>query len=178
MGMLALSEGAASSTSIRPAMRMLGPFSWSGYRVPFHHLSCRVRTCHCWGGTHTSCVSAARDVPRALSHTSPFFLSPGRWQQTSKSSSLSSSLQPAGAKADALREEMEEAANRVEICRVPPSLLPSTWKDGAGPWVSVFVHWRFIGSLIVSPGCIGIPKLTCWHLQRAQAEPRELGLSR
>uniref|UniRef100_A0A8C2YQD3 Rho GTPase activating protein 44 n=1 Tax=Chinchilla lanigera TaxID=34839 RepID=A0A8C2YQD3_CHILA len=42
-----------------------------------------------------------------------------RWQQTSKSSGLSSSLQPAGAKADALREEMEEAANRVEICRVP-----------------------------------------------------------
>ncbi|KAL6087643.1 hypothetical protein STEG23_017361, partial [Scotinomys teguina] len=41
-----------------------------------------------------------------------------RWQQTSKSSGLSSSLQPAGAKADALREEMEEAANRVEICRV------------------------------------------------------------
>nr|XP_019610817.1 PREDICTED: rho GTPase-activating protein 44 isoform X2 [Rhinolophus sinicus] len=40
-----------------------------------------------------------------------------RWQQTSKSSGLSSSLQPAGAKADALREEMEEAANRVEICR-------------------------------------------------------------
>ncbi|KAM9597645.1 rho GTPase-activating protein 44 isoform 3-T3 [Trichechus inunguis] len=40
-----------------------------------------------------------------------------RWQQTSRSSGLSSSLQPAGAKADALREEMEEAANRVEICR-------------------------------------------------------------
>ncbi|XP_072586498.1 rho GTPase-activating protein 44 isoform X9 [Vulpes vulpes] len=40
-----------------------------------------------------------------------------RWQQTSKSSGLSSGLQPAGAKADALREEMEEAANRVEICR-------------------------------------------------------------
>uniref|UniRef100_A0A286Y3R5 Rho GTPase-activating protein 44 n=1 Tax=Cavia porcellus TaxID=10141 RepID=A0A286Y3R5_CAVPO len=39
------------------------------------------------------------------------------WQQTSKSSGLSSTLQPAGAKADALREEMEEAANRVEICR-------------------------------------------------------------
>lgn len=36
-----------------------------------------------------------------------------------KSSSLSSNLQPSGAKADALREEMEEAANRVEICRVP-----------------------------------------------------------
>ncbi|XP_049632794.1 rho GTPase-activating protein 44 isoform X3 [Suncus etruscus] len=40
-----------------------------------------------------------------------------RWQQTSKSSGLSSSIQPTGAKADALREEMEEAANRVEICR-------------------------------------------------------------
>uniref|UniRef100_A0A667HXG7 Rho GTPase-activating protein 44 n=1 Tax=Lynx canadensis TaxID=61383 RepID=A0A667HXG7_LYNCA len=40
-----------------------------------------------------------------------------RWQQTSKSLGLSGSLQPAGAKADALREEMDEAANRVEICR-------------------------------------------------------------
>ncbi|XP_045745781.1 rho GTPase-activating protein 44 isoform X2 [Mirounga angustirostris] len=40
-----------------------------------------------------------------------------RWQQTSKSSGLSGGLQPVGAKADALREEMEEAANRVEICR-------------------------------------------------------------
>ncbi|XP_068510764.1 rho GTPase-activating protein 44 isoform X2 [Anas acuta] len=40
-----------------------------------------------------------------------------RWQQSAKSSSLSSNLQPSGAKADALREEMEEAANRVEICR-------------------------------------------------------------
>ncbi|NXO46607.1 RHG44 protein, partial [Locustella ochotensis] len=34
-----------------------------------------------------------------------------------KSSGLASNLQPSGAKADALREEMEEAANRVEICR-------------------------------------------------------------
>ncbi|XP_067860371.1 rho GTPase-activating protein 44 isoform X8 [Heptranchias perlo] len=42
-----------------------------------------------------------------------------RWQQSSKSSGLSSNLQSSGAKADALREEMEEAANRVEICRVP-----------------------------------------------------------
>ncbi|XP_038598775.1 rho GTPase-activating protein 44 isoform X3 [Tachyglossus aculeatus] len=40
-----------------------------------------------------------------------------RWQQTSKTSGLSSGLQSTGAKADALREEMEEAANRVEICR-------------------------------------------------------------
>ncbi|XP_062447551.1 rho GTPase-activating protein 44 isoform X2 [Rhea pennata] len=38
-----------------------------------------------------------------------------RWQQSAKSSGSSSNLQPA--KADALREEMEEAANRVEICR-------------------------------------------------------------
>lgn len=42
-----------------------------------------------------------------------------RWQQSAKSSGLASNLQPLGAKADALREEMEEAANRVEICRVP-----------------------------------------------------------
>ncbi|XP_031750258.1 rho GTPase-activating protein 44 isoform X5 [Xenopus tropicalis] len=40
-----------------------------------------------------------------------------RWQQSAKSSGISSNVQPMGAKADALREEMEEAANRVEICR-------------------------------------------------------------
>ncbi|NXQ35777.1 RHG44 protein, partial [Alaudala cheleensis] len=40
-----------------------------------------------------------------------------RWQQSVKSSGLAGNLQPSGAKADALREEMEEAANRVEICR-------------------------------------------------------------
>ncbi|XP_033893937.2 rho GTPase-activating protein 44-like isoform X4 [Acipenser ruthenus] len=40
-----------------------------------------------------------------------------RWQQSSKSSGMASNLQPSGAKADALREEMEEAANRVDICR-------------------------------------------------------------
>ncbi|XP_072550485.1 rho GTPase-activating protein 44 isoform X5 [Salminus brasiliensis] len=40
-----------------------------------------------------------------------------RWQQSSKSSSHPSNLQPGGAKADALREEMEETANRMEICR-------------------------------------------------------------
>ncbi|KAM5135572.1 rho GTPase-activating protein 44 isoform 2-T2 [Mantella aurantiaca] len=40
-----------------------------------------------------------------------------RWQQSAKSSGISSNVQPTGAKADALREEMEEAANRVEICR-------------------------------------------------------------
>jgi hypothetical protein len=63
-----------------------------------------------------------------LSHTSPLFLLFSiRWQQTSKSSGLSSSLQPAGAKADALREEMEEAANRVEICRVPALSASLPW---------------------------------------------------
>ncbi|CAG00635.1 unnamed protein product, partial [Tetraodon nigroviridis] len=41
-----------------------------------------------------------------------------RWYfQSTKSSGLSSNLQPTGAKADHLREEMEEAANRMEICR-------------------------------------------------------------
>ncbi|XP_062305149.1 rho GTPase-activating protein 44 isoform X3 [Osmerus eperlanus] len=40
-----------------------------------------------------------------------------RFHQSSKSSSNPSNLQLGGAKADALREEMEEAANRMEICR-------------------------------------------------------------
>ncbi|XP_059180906.1 rho GTPase-activating protein 44-like [Centropristis striata] len=39
-----------------------------------------------------------------------------RYYQSTKSSGLSSNL-PSGAKADHLREEMEEAANRMEICR-------------------------------------------------------------
>ncbi|XP_062330287.1 rho GTPase-activating protein 44-like isoform X3 [Osmerus eperlanus] len=40
-----------------------------------------------------------------------------RFHQSSKSSGLSSNLQTTGAKADHHREEMEEAANRMEICR-------------------------------------------------------------
>lgn len=40
-----------------------------------------------------------------------------RYYQSTKSSGLSSNLQATGAKADHLREEMEEAANRMEICR-------------------------------------------------------------
>ncbi|KAM6964424.1 rho GTPase-activating protein 44-like isoform 6-T6 [Tautogolabrus adspersus] len=40
-----------------------------------------------------------------------------RYYQSNKSSGLSTNLQPTGAKADHLREEMEEAANRMEICR-------------------------------------------------------------
>ncbi|XP_077959038.1 rho GTPase-activating protein 44 isoform X23 [Gasterosteus aculeatus] len=40
-----------------------------------------------------------------------------RFYQSTKSSGLSRDLQPSGAKADHLREEMEEAANRMEICR-------------------------------------------------------------
>ncbi|XP_010768260.1 rho GTPase-activating protein 44-like isoform X4 [Notothenia coriiceps] len=40
-----------------------------------------------------------------------------RYYQSNKSSGLSSNLQPSGAKADHHREEMEEAANRMEICR-------------------------------------------------------------
>lgn len=45
-----------------------------------------------------------------------------RYYQSTKSSGLSSNLQPTGAKADHLREEMEEAANRMEICRVSHQL--------------------------------------------------------
>ncbi|XP_057202288.1 rho GTPase-activating protein 44 isoform X2 [Triplophysa rosa] len=40
-----------------------------------------------------------------------------RWQQSSKSSSHPSNAQQGGAKGDSLREEMEETANRMEICR-------------------------------------------------------------
>uniref|UniRef100_A0A8C1MZS4 Rho GTPase-activating protein 44 n=1 Tax=Cyprinus carpio TaxID=7962 RepID=A0A8C1MZS4_CYPCA len=40
-----------------------------------------------------------------------------RWQQSSKSSSHPSNVQQGGAKSDSLREEMEETANRMEICR-------------------------------------------------------------
>uniref|UniRef100_A0A3Q3EZS4 Rho GTPase activating protein 44b n=1 Tax=Labrus bergylta TaxID=56723 RepID=A0A3Q3EZS4_9LABR len=40
-----------------------------------------------------------------------------KFYQSTKSSGLSTNLQPTGAKADHLREEMEEAANRMEICR-------------------------------------------------------------
>ncbi|KAM9774165.1 rho GTPase-activating protein 44-like isoform 8-T9 [Syngnathus typhle] len=40
-----------------------------------------------------------------------------RYYQSGKSSGLSSNLQPSGGKAEHLREEMEEAANRMEICR-------------------------------------------------------------
>ncbi|XP_037133693.1 rho GTPase-activating protein 44-like isoform X6 [Syngnathus acus] len=40
-----------------------------------------------------------------------------RYYQSGKSSGMSSNLQPSGGKAEHLREEMEEAANRMEICR-------------------------------------------------------------
>ncbi|XP_077595515.1 rho GTPase-activating protein 44 isoform X7 [Stigmatopora nigra] len=40
-----------------------------------------------------------------------------RYYQSGRSSGLSSNLQPSGGKSDHLREEMEEAANRMEICR-------------------------------------------------------------
>ena len=69
-------------------------------------------------------------------------LSPGRFYQSSKSSGLSSTLQPAGAKAEHHREEMEEAANRMEICRVSPrprSVFPP-------PTISPYTHQR--GNLI------------------------------
>lgn len=57
-----------------------------------------------------------------------------RWQQSVKSSGLASNLQPSGAKADALREEMEEAANKVEICRVLGLFLPEGGLWAPGLW--------------------------------------------
>lgn len=67
-------------------------------------------------------------------------VSPIRWQQSAKSSGLSSNLQPSGAKADALREEMEEAANRVEICRVPLALSYLTAAQSVNALVSLLVN--------------------------------------
>uniref|UniRef100_A0A4W5R8S1 Rho GTPase activating protein 44 n=1 Tax=Hucho hucho TaxID=62062 RepID=A0A4W5R8S1_9TELE len=46
-----------------------------------------------------------------------------RFHQSSKSSSQPSNLQAGGAKGEALREEMEEAANRMEICRVSHRII-------------------------------------------------------
>lgn len=115
------------------------PFTWGGI-VP-------------WVIFVTSCFLSLPTISPGLylSHTSPLFLLFSiRWQQTSKSSGLSSSLQPAGAKADALREEMEEAANRVEICRVPPSLLLSTRTDRGALREALFVHWNSSKTWIVS----------------------------
>lgn len=102
----------------------------------------------------TSCFSQPSVCPGFyLSHTSPLFLLFSiRWQQTSKSSGLSSSLQPAGAKADALREEMEEAANRVEICRVP-LFAPLSWDRRAALRESFFsleCYWNLRVSLCLT----------------------------
>lgn len=87
------------------------------------------------------------------------FFFPIRWQQTSKSSGLSSSLQPAGAKADALREEMEEAANRVEICRVPTLFAPILLgHPGECPWevssgsLKFFETWEVCSRTRMLPG--------------------------
>lgn len=70
--------------------------------------------------------------PESLSPPVTTLPSLRRWQQSVKSSGLASNLQPSGAKADALREEMEEAANRVEICRVPgrPGGIAPSWGGG------------------------------------------------
>ncbi|KAG9337882.1 hypothetical protein JZ751_027534 [Albula glossodonta] len=52
-----------------------------------------------------------------------------RWQQSSKSSSHPSNQQQGGAKADHLREEMEEAANRMEICRSFDLTVLKAWVE-------------------------------------------------
>lgn len=116
-----------------------------------------------------------RDTPGlGLSHTSPLFvLFSTRWQQTSKSLGLSGSLQPAGAKADALREEMDEAANRVEICRVPapPPLLLLTGTDGGALRESLILHRSCRKTLRVRSGWTElVPRLAHGHPQ-SQDEP-------
>lgn len=120
------------SASINCQVETPLPFSYSSTWYLF------ITSPFTWGGVVpwvifvTSCFLSLPTISPGLylSHTSPLFLLFSiRWQQTSKSSGLSSSLQPAGAKADALREEMEEAANRVEICRVSPHLFAPLYQD-------------------------------------------------
>lgn len=163
-GILALSEVAAILSLLQSCRLDIGaPFLLVWYWVAFHSLSFGMRLCRSLGDTHDQLFLCFPQCPQGflyLSHTSPLcLLFPIRWQQTSKSSGLSSSLQPAGAKADALREEMEESANRVEICRVPSSLLPSTEKDGEALRESLSVGWRSVKALTVS----------LWLNQRPQA---------
>nr|XP_046193428.1 rho GTPase-activating protein 44-like [Oncorhynchus gorbuscha] len=55
-----------------------------------------------------------------------------RFHQSSKSSSHPSNLQAGGAKGEALREEMEEAANRMEICRAVSMSLSHSIQEVSG----------------------------------------------
>lgn len=81
-----------------------------------------------------------------------------RWHQSSKSSTLSNKETSTGAKGESLREEMEEAGNRVEICRVGGafslllialllslslcvcSICSQTWTEHISSNVSVYVN--------------------------------------
>lgn len=67
--------------------------------------------------TSTSRSSACITLSFTIDTLPLFIPRAHRYQQSSKSSSHPSTLQP-GAKSESLREEMEEAANRMEICRV------------------------------------------------------------
>lgn len=108
-----------------------------------------------------------------------------------KSSGLASNLQPSGAKADALREEMEEAANRVEICRVLGLLLAQGRLWAPSPWgklqpllspcsASSFPPLRVLPPPLAAPqrqwlwvmlpSQAGCPQLLCPH----PPHPREL----
>lgn len=83
-----------------------------------------------WGRGYTAAShQGADDRPPAVSSVHYFLVLAHqccrvicRYYQSTKSLGLSSNLQPTGAKADHLREEMEEAANRMEICRVSHQL--------------------------------------------------------
>lgn len=76
-----------------------------------------------------------------------------RFQQSSKSSSHPSTLQP-GAKSESLREEMEEAANRMEICRV-------SRQSEALQYYSIPIFCSFAPDLIyISPARIGHKRST------------------
>lgn len=88
--------------------------------------SMKLNTLHCGKHYLMQCdylytahfVKSSRWYSRQMCFMHCSFLPTSRWHQSSKSSTLTNKETPTGPKADALREEMEEAANRMEICRV------------------------------------------------------------
>ncbi len=83
-------------------------------------------------------------LPTLCSDSVIIILLTSRWQQSSKSSSHPIIVQQGGAKADSLREEMEETANRMEICRVTiPLTLSSAFNKKCNQmWSKVYGAWQ------------------------------------
>lgn len=80
-----------------------------------------------------------------------------------------------GAKADALREEMEEAANRVEICRVsvPCSSLQGQWSPGGLSVLFSGVFLKPAGDDPVNENVPGLPTYTSRSMMSSQTQDCE-----